>query len=126
MQMGQWYRRDMHSGEVCFDRDVQHLIVDATRRYARFKQYKLYAVTTESTHVHVMIGWQAYQPHQLVQRGIKSTISRQLNAARGRRNWFSRSGSRKRVRDRSHFQYLMTRYLPRHRGASWYQGPATR
>ena len=36
-----------------------------------------------------------------------------------RREWFVEGGSRKRVKDRAHFDYLVTTYLPRHRGWKW-------
>jgi len=65
---------------------------------------------------------------------VKQSLTRTLNRTLGpraglpaamegreaeRRKWFSGGASRKRVRDRDHFDYLMTDYLPSHRGAFW-------
>ena len=33
----------------------------------------------------------------------------------------SKEASRKRVRDRKHFDYLMNEYVPKHSGAKWFE-----
>jgi hypothetical protein len=40
------------------------------------------------------------------------------------RRWFVRHGSRKRVRGKDHLEYLMSEYLPSHRGLKWCEGDA--
>jgi hypothetical protein len=40
---------------------------------------------------------------------------------RGKR-WFVRNGSRKRVKDERHFNYLIETYLPDHPGLFWHEG----
>jgi hypothetical protein len=45
---------------------------------------------------------------------IRSAMSRAMNKTFGKRDWFSDSPSRKRVRDHEHFDYLALVYLPDH------------
>jgi hypothetical protein len=39
-------------------------------------------------------------------------------------HWFVKEGSRKWVRSRGHFDYLLTEYLPDHPGVFWREGMA--
>jgi len=55
---------------------------------------------------------------------IKNLASRALGqvAKEQGRRWFVRRSSRKQVKEEQHLDYLMTTYLPKHRGKSWREG----
>lgn len=84
---------------------------------ASHQRFQLYIAAFETTHVHLLVAWQDDRPWQRFRPAIKQSMTRALNQDFGTRPWFGRSGSRKRVKDREHLQYLRTRYLPGHR---WY------
>jgi hypothetical protein len=75
-------------------------------------------VATETTHVHLLVSWSDDRTFEQLRRGIRESITRRLNAHH-RRKWLEAGGSRKRVRDEKHFNYLMDQYLPNHRGWKW-------
>ena len=119
-QMAGWYRRDMSDDVVQFDRAAQRVIVDAVCRHCDALDYELYAVVTDQTHVHVLVGCKTYKAWGAVQRGLKSAISRGLNAELQPQQCLSRGANCKRIVDKSHFDHLMTHYLPSHRGVSYF------
>jgi len=73
-----------------------------------------YAVGIDTQHLHTMLGWQDKRDAIALRRSLKHWLSRHLNAAYGKRQWWSRGGSVKRVKDQLHFNYLITEYLPKH------------
>jgi len=88
------------------------------------RQWRLHFVATEPTHVHILLSWRGYQPWEEVSDRLKNLASLMLGRKLGRPQgkWFSRKASRKRVRDRKHFDFLVNEYLPRHRGLKWREG----
>lgn len=88
------------------------------------RDWRLHAVACEPSHVHILLSWQDDTTVTEVLRKLKNLMSRELNlvAEHRRKHWFSRSGSRKRVEERSHFDQLMQTYLPKHRGLVWREG----
>lgn len=96
------------------------IVVDACQR----RGWRLHQIACEPSHVHLLVSWRGFLPWQEVRGKLKNLMSRELGrqfASPGRR-WFVAKGSRKRVRDRRHFEYLMQRYLPSHRGLVWREG----
>lgn len=59
-KMAGYYRDDMNAGVVSFDRSVQQLIIEAICEHCRVKSYDLYAVATDPTHIHVLVGWRGF------------------------------------------------------------------
>jgi hypothetical protein len=61
---------------------------------------------------------------QYVRDKLKNILSLFLGRLAGQqgKRWFVADGSRKRVNDRDHFDYLVQRYLPKHRGVFWKEG----
>jgi len=94
-------------------------VVDAILEHCTVKAWTAYAIATDPTHVHALLGWRVDAGWSDVRRGIKSTISRTLNRGFGRRQWLSEGGSRKQVSEPSHFEHLRRTYLPSHRGVCW-------
>jgi hypothetical protein len=117
--MAGYYREAMDGEEARFNQAVQRVVIAAVRDYARIKESLLYAVATDATHIHVLLGWRGYRPWVDARRGLKSTITRKLNHRVARRIWLARGGSRKRVEDPKHFRHLVEVYLPSHRGLTW-------
>ncbi|HEX3599315.1 MAG TPA: hypothetical protein VHU84_04190 [Lacipirellulaceae bacterium] len=79
-------------------------------------------MATESTHLHVLVSWTLDRKWDVVRAKLRESLSRRLNREVGRRLWFSKSPSRKRVKDRQHFNYLVEVYLPKHSGWKWTEG----
>ena len=85
--------------------------------------WRLHFTATEPTHVHYLVSWRGSEPWGQVSTRIKNIASLMLGRKlQPQTRWFAKSGSRKRVRDRGHFLYLMNEYLPRHGGLKWREG----
>jgi hypothetical protein len=76
-------------------------------------------VATEPTHVHVLVSWSSDRTWQVVRAKLRESLTRRLNREIKRQEWFSKSPSRKRVKDQAHFDYLVGEYLPKHSGLKW-------
>ena len=61
---------------------------------------------------------------EAVRDKLKNILSLFLGRATGQigKSWFVKLGSRKHVKDRQHFDYLVTTYLPGQRGLFWKEG----
>lgn len=122
-QMADWYDRDAKHDAVRFDTDAQNAIVEATRSLAEKCAWRLHYVCATATHVHVLLSWRQYQDWNAVRTRIKRDFGRVLSKSLNKPGpWFSRGGkdSRKRVRGREHFDYLMHRYLPKCEPHGWH------
>ncbi len=108
---------------VVFDAAVQQVLIDAACESCDRQGYTLHFVATEPTHVHLLVSWRSRRSWLRVRTGLKQSLTRQLNRRPGRRLWFAASGSRKRVKDQAHFEYLVNDYLPNHRGLQWRNAP---
>lgn len=109
---------------MIFDRDHQQVMLSMIWDACQRRAWRLHYFATEPSHIHVLVSWREYQPWQQVRGKLKNLMSWQLGIQffnPGRR-WFSDEGSRRWVRDRRHFEHLMTRYLPRHSGLKWREG----
>ncbi|MEO0586089.1 MAG: hypothetical protein AAF078_00455 [Planctomycetota bacterium] len=124
-QMAGWYREAMDSSVVEWTPAQQRSVIAAVRKHCTIKAWTAYAIATDPTHVHALIAWRDRTPWMTVRRGLKASISRALNEHSDRRKWLSEGGSRKRVTDQDHFDYLRKVYLPSHRGGCWDTGQAT-
>lgn len=118
-QMAGYYRDQMNADVVKFNRAVQSQMIKAVIAHCEHKSYVLYHIATDPTHVHVLLGWRGYVPWKSVRRALKHSISKRLNEHFGKRQRFARDGSRRQVKEKQHFDYLTTRYLPSHRGLKW-------
>jgi hypothetical protein len=83
------------------------------------QRFEPYFIATDITHVHVLLSWRDGRKAEKVRALLKGSMTRSMNTAFGRQNWFVEGGSLKRVRDRDHFDYLVSKYLPRHTGLKW-------
>jgi hypothetical protein len=118
----QLYRAKMSQETVRFTVAVQETLIPAVLHSCECQQLSCHFIATETTHVHILLSWRTPRTWQLVRKQLSSTISRRLNEIHQRQIWFSKSPSRKRVKDRDHFDYLMATYLPKHSGWKWVEG----
>jgi REP element-mobilizing transposase RayT len=117
--MAEKYRSAMKETVVELQSDIQRIIIDAVLDSREKQRFETYYITTDATHVHVLVGWRDERPWLHLRSIIKGSISRRLNQDHHRRTWFAEGGSRKQVTDHVHFNYLVQRYLPKHRGWKW-------
>jgi REP element-mobilizing transposase RayT len=118
-ELAQRYADRSREPGLLFRREHQLLMLGAAAQACRVQHYRLHAAAFDPTHVHLLVSWRCDRGWLRVRTGLRQTITLRLNARFGRRTWFSRSGSRRRVRDLGHFDYLVTTYLPDHRGICW-------
>ena len=89
------------------------------------RNWRLHAIACEATHTHLLVTWSDTARPGWVGGKLKNLISRELNwGLPEKRKWLSRSASRRRVRERSHFEHLVQNYLPGHGGLFWKEGMA--
>jgi hypothetical protein len=121
-EMARNYRANLTGEAVCFDQATQKVLIAAALEAFQFQTVRGHGIATESTHVHILVSWRTDHTWEIVRRRLRNSLTRQLNAAFGKREWFAKQPSRKRVADRRHFNHLMQTYLPRHSGLKWREG----
>jgi hypothetical protein len=112
------YRARQKEPAASFDDLIQRLAIGECLVAAEKRNFRLHAAATELTHLHVLISWTDTRTFEQLRRGLRESITRRLNTLR-RRTWLEAGGSRKRVHDQKHFDYLMNQYLPNHSGWKW-------
>ena len=116
------YRLNANDTQVVFDRPIQQILIDAGFEACQHQDHRPHMIATDPTHFHLLVSWHDDRDSVVVRKGLKCSLTRKLNAAMRRRPWLADGGSRKRVRDQSHFDYLVSEYLPHHRGLKWREG----
>jgi REP element-mobilizing transposase RayT len=101
---------------------LQRLLIDEVHVACRCQIYRCHFVATEPTHIHVLVSWPDDRPWERARTGLKTSLTRRLNRHAQRRSWFCEGASRKRLKDRGHFDYLVGEYLPSHGGWKWQEG----
>jgi len=106
------------------DRDIQEILILGTYDICRRRGWRLHGVGTDEKHYHWVVSWRGFIPWQEVRKITKNILSLLLNRVTGQegRRWFVRDGSRKRVENDEHLNYLKKKYLPDHRGLHWVEG----
>jgi len=109
---------------VVFDRKIQEIVILGTIDICRRRGWRLHGIGTDANHVHMVVSWKHFLEWEKVQGKIKNLLSLFLGRASGQegREWFVRYGSRKRVQNHKHLEYLLKVYLPDHRGPFWREG----
>jgi REP element-mobilizing transposase RayT len=119
MQKHRLYAKAMTEEIVILSSEHQRCTIESLIKSQTLQRFELYYVATDPTHVHALLAWRDDRNVVAMRGLVKGSISRELNAAIKRRTWLSEGGSRKQVRNREHFDYLMTVYLPKHSGWKW-------
>jgi hypothetical protein len=109
------YRSRQKEPSASFDEVIQRLAIEECIVAAEKRRFRLHGVATEPTHIHVLASWSDERTFEQLRRGLRESITRRLNAHHLCR-WLVQRGSRKQLRDRPHFVYLMDAYLPKHNG----------
>lgn len=122
LEMAERYRENLVGDAVGFDRAKQQVLISAAIEAFQFQEVRGHGIATESTHVHILVSWKTDHTWEIVRRRLRSSLTRQFNAEFGKREWFAKQPSRKRVADRRHFDHLMQIYLRRHSGLKWREG----
>jgi REP element-mobilizing transposase RayT len=109
---------------VRFSREHQEVIAWIVADACGRRNWRLHGLVFEDTHVHTLVSWREFQEWQAVRGKLKNLASLELGRYFDTPGWlwFASEGSRKRVRDRKHFEHLMNSYLPKHRGLVWREG----
>jgi hypothetical protein len=111
--------RAVMGGVAEFDSQVQLVLIDSIVDSQLKQSFTAHCIATDSTHVHVLLSWPDERAWLHMRSIVKSSLSRRLKRGCGDRTWLSEGASRKQVKDRANFDYLIIRYLPRHRGWKW-------
>lgn len=90
------------------------------------QHFELYAFATEPTHLHALIGWRDNRDPVKVRSQVKSSLTRALNRAFEKRQWFVAKGGHTVVTDQEHLCHLADHYLPKHQGLFWKRQPPDR
>lgn len=117
--MAKCYRGNLKQAIVQFTPAIQREMIDGVLEASQFQQLRCHFIASDSTHIHILVSWRSDRSWQLARKQIRGNITRRLNSSVQRQQWFSKSPSRKRVHDRTHFDHLMQRYLPKHSGWKW-------
>jgi hypothetical protein len=118
-RMAAIYAENLKSRVVVFDERIQRLLIESARESIERQSCRCHQIATDASHAHILASWQSDRTWELVRKQIGHSMTRRLNAELGRRQWFAKSPSRRRVEDRKHFDHLTTVYLPRHKGLKW-------
>jgi hypothetical protein len=121
-KMANLYKKQAKQSKVIFSEAIQKLLLDEFTLASRLQRLRAHFYSTDATHIHVLVSWIDDRSWFVIRNGIKSSFSRRLNKEQSRHTWFSSGASRKRVKDQAHFDYLVTQYLPSHRGWKWEEG----
>jgi REP element-mobilizing transposase RayT len=114
------YAQRAKHDEVQFDTAQRWCLVDAVGAVCTEQGWEIYEATATASHVHLLVGWRTEEPWKNVLNRLKRRLGSALSKLVNRPGpWFSRGSSRKRVRDRKHFDYLLNVYLPKHGSICW-------
>lgn len=115
-EMAERYRENMKEQPVSFSDDLQRAMIEETLKASEFQRFRVEAAGSDPTHLHDLVSWRDRRAWVQVRRGLRTSLTKRLNDQFGKRTWFIESSSRKRCKDRDHYDYLVTQYLPDHRG----------
>ena len=119
MQMAELYFRNASHELVRMDCRKQLAAIEAIRDAVAHIECRLYFVATDQSHIHVLVSWHGARSWRQNRNSIKKSLTITFKQKYDRRPWFSEGASRKQVREQAHFDHLVTRYLPRHKGWKW-------
>ncbi|MCA9234787.1 MAG: hypothetical protein KDA44_04925 [Planctomycetales bacterium] len=116
------YRQRAAHAPATLEAAQQRAIIAQAVEAAAVLGCRLHFVATEPTHVHLLVSWSTQCTWACVRKSFKKALTIRLKGQLGKRPWFSENGSRKRVTDQDHFDYLVGKYLPDHSGWKWCEG----
>jgi REP element-mobilizing transposase RayT len=117
--MADAYRRNIKIDEAEFGEELQLLLIEELQQAAGFQKFRLHAAATEVTHIHLLMSWADERTTARLSEGIKKSLTLRLEKEAAKRKWLAKGGSKRRVKDETHFNHLKSAYLPSHRGWKW-------
>jgi REP element-mobilizing transposase RayT len=130
-EMAEFYEEESASEEESiFDAPLAKALIEELQIACRHQGVHLHAAGTELSHIHALVSWRSEKTWLQVRNALKISLSLRLKregnqALNTSRNdtiiKLSRGGSRKRVENRAHFDYLMQTYIPKHKGPKWFE-----
>jgi REP element-mobilizing transposase RayT len=116
VEMADRYARNAKHAAVKFAAEHQLTAIETLRQAMFHFHCRLHFVATDPTHIHALVSWTGERSWQTNRTSLKRALTLSLKKTFGSRPWLVEGASRKQVRDRSHFDHLVTRYLPSHVG----------
>ena len=117
--MAKRYRNNAKDDPAKMLADCQLAAIEILCEGVKHIDCRLHFVATDETHVHALVSWRGPRTWQQNRASLKKALTIRMKEKVGNRRWLSEGASRKQVRDRTHFDYLVTQYLPSHRGWKW-------
>jgi REP element-mobilizing transposase RayT len=114
------YRRRMTNHAAEFDESMQLAMIEEVHAASQHQTYRVHCVATEPTHIHILVSWKDEErASEKLRASIRQSLSRRLSKQFGQRQWLSEGGSRRRVINEEHYDYLLAIYLMEHGGWKW-------
>jgi REP element-mobilizing transposase RayT len=114
------YRNRMLANAILFDDSQQQLLINEVHTASKHQDFRVHFIATEPTHIHTLVSWRDEdRPFEKFRASIRQSLSRRLSMVFGKRQWLSDGGSRRRVSNQEHYDYLVCTYLPDHGGWKW-------
>jgi hypothetical protein len=107
--MGRMYDASAEDEPVEFSEAVQRVLIVGGVDICRRREWRLHAVGTDPTHGHFLISRPGFMDWEVVRDKLKNVLSLFLGRLTSQpgKPWFAAKGSRKRVADRKHFDFLV-------------------
>jgi hypothetical protein len=107
--MADQYTRNAKHDEVRFLDEHQLAATETLGNSVTFIDCRLHFVATDTTHIHVLVSWNGPRTWKQNRTSLKRSITIIFKENFGNRPWLVENASRKQVRDRAHFDYLVNR-----------------
>lgn len=114
-----WYRRLATEEPAQLIEQIQRTMIETILENCEPLDFRAHGVATDPSHLHVLLGWTADRTWESMARSLRRSITSSLLEKHGRQKWFSRGRHAEPVTEDSHFEHLLTSYLPSHRGLFW-------
>ena len=124
-EMAKRYEARANHEPAVFTAEIEKELIDEVLIWSRATGIHVYAIGTEPSHIHSLTSWSSDRTAISVRTSLKTSLSRRLSDMSkhiGFRVALSRGGDSTHVKDRSHFDHIMTEYVPKHRGLRWIEG----
>jgi hypothetical protein len=122
-EMADKYRERATDEPTILTHEIQRALVEELQVACGFQRLRCHGGTTEPSHIHALTSWNDDRASLAIRSGIKRSLSMWLTklSTEDQQLFLSGGASQKRVKDRGYFDYLLTEYLPKHRGVAWYE-----
>ena len=113
------YRRKQQDVTASFAPSTQRLLIEVVQKASAHVDSRLHSVGSDVSHFHLLMSWRDEREMRMLYRAIRYAMTRALNEHLGRRTWFTKNAHLDRITCRDHFNRLVDKYHPSHRGWGW-------